>query len=41
MKPEVICHIMSSVDGRLLPSAETRPHGIVWIRYKFHNNKQK
>lgn len=25
MKPEVICHIMSSVDGRLLPSRWTEP----------------
>ena len=25
MKPEVICHIMSSVDGRLLPSRWTLP----------------
>lgn len=25
MKPEVICHIMSSVDGRLLPSRWTPP----------------
>lgn len=25
MKPEVICHIMSSVDGRLLPSRWTQP----------------
>lgn len=25
MKPEVICHIMSSVDGRLLPSRWTHP----------------
>lgn len=27
MKPEVICHIMSSVDGRLLPSRWTLPFG--------------
>lgn len=27
MKPEVICHIMSSVDGRLLPSRWTQPFG--------------
>lgn len=27
MKPEVICHIMSSVDGRLLPSRWTHPYG--------------
>ena len=25
MKPEVICHMMSSVDGRLLPSRWTPP----------------
>lgn len=25
MKPEVICHIMSSVDGRLLPARWTAP----------------
>lgn len=25
MKPEIICHIMSSVDGRLLPSRWTAP----------------
>lgn len=25
MRPEVICHIMSSVDGRLLPSRWTQP----------------
>lgn len=25
MKPEIICHIMSSVDGRLLPSRWTPP----------------
>ena len=25
MKPEVICHIMSSVDGRLIPSRWTPP----------------
>lgn len=27
MRPEVICHIMSSVDGRLLPSRWTKPYG--------------
>lgn len=27
MKPEVICHIMSSVDGRLIPSRWTLPFG--------------
>lgn len=27
MKPQVICHIMSSVDGRLLPSRWTLPFG--------------
>lgn len=25
MRPEIICHIMSSVDGRLIPSRWTRP----------------
>lgn len=25
MRPEIICHIMSSVDGRLLPSRWTPP----------------
>ena len=25
MKPKVICHIMSSVDGRLLPGRWTQP----------------
>lgn len=28
MKPEVVCHIMSSVDGRLLPSRWTQPFGV-------------
>ena len=29
MKPKVICHIMGSVDGRLLPSCWTAPYGDV------------
>lgn len=32
MLPEVICHIMSSVL-----SAETRPYGVVWLRYRIHH----
>ena len=40
MKPHVICHMVCSLDGRILHS-RWRPQGIdggaVWLRYRLEN----
>ncbi len=40
MKPHVICHMLSSVDGRT-PGSRWRPKGVdtagsVWLRYRLN-----
>jgi hypothetical protein len=32
MKPSVVCHLMPSVDGRIV--LDPWPRGVVWLRYR-------